>query len=88
VSEDKDYSDHTRMGVFKLIYDAAFSDYKAAYEDGEKAALIHAIWFCCRHGCKMPPWLRIAFLRADYDVKKSWDEVFGSPIPKGAHPHR
>jgi hypothetical protein len=49
---------------------------------------MEAIWWCINEGWPAPPWLRDAFNEASRTVKKSWDEIFEPPIPKGAHPYR
>lgn len=63
--------------------------YEAQYLDGHKPVVLLAVSECARTGLVMPNWLVKAFLRAfrtgwHYEAK-SWDEVFGAPLPKGAH---
>ena len=62
---------------------------KQKFDDGNKAAVLMAIRYCCWMRRPLPEWLRLAFLQAynsatAFDIK-SWDEVFGRPHPKGTH---
>jgi hypothetical protein len=62
---------------------------KWQFEAGDKSVLLWAIWSCLESRRPMPEWLRIAFLDA-YDAAerfeiRSWDEVFGRPVPKSMH---
>jgi hypothetical protein len=58
------------------------------YESGQREALMDAIRCCILGEWPAPPWLRDAFREVLDTPKKSWDEVFDSPIPKGAHRRR
>ena len=60
---------------------------KQNFEDGDKAALLEAIYRCLLMKRPLPEWLRLAFLdayeaRARFEIT-SWDEVFDRPVPKG-----
>jgi hypothetical protein len=60
---------------------------KRQFEDGDKSVLLSAIYWCLELKRPMPEWLRVAFLDA-YEAAerfRSWDEVFGRPVAKGAH---
>jgi hypothetical protein len=62
---------------------------KRQFEAGDKSVLLWAIWSCLESRRPMPEWLRIAFLDA-YEAAerfeiRSWDEVFGRPVPKSMH---
>jgi hypothetical protein len=55
--------------------------------DGNKAALLEAVYQCLLMKRPLPEWLRLAFLDA-YEARprfeiKSWNEVFDWPVPKG-----
>jgi len=61
-------------------------------KNGDKSALLDAIYYCCLMKRPLPEWLRRAFLTA-YNTKtgyeiKSWDDAFGQPHPKGKHVDR
>lgn len=63
------------------------------FESGEPAALLDAIHVCAVHSLPMPEWLELGYLDAYRSVrwkaeKKSWDDVFGAPFPKGTHVRR
>src|SRR5215471_3458558 len=62
---------------------------KAKLEGGNKSALLDAIYHCLLMKRPLPEWLRLAFLHA-YEAHarfeiRSWNEVFGLPVPKGTH---
>jgi hypothetical protein len=62
---------------------------KRQFEAGDKSVLLFAIYACLELRRPMPEWLRIAFCNAceaaeGFEIK-SWDEVFGPPVPKGTH---
>jgi hypothetical protein len=62
-------------------------DLERRFSAGEKYALLQAVRKCANHDLPMPEWLSAAFIKAFDQVHtyraKSWDEVFGTPIPKG-----
>jgi len=58
------------------------------FEMGDQYALMTALRICACHTLAWPEWVAEAYIRG-YDTvnnrrAKSWDEVFGSPLPKGA----
>ncbi|PSJ18447.1 hypothetical protein [Nitrosomonas supralitoralis] len=59
------------------------------YIQGNKFALMQAIRECARCDLVMPPWVGSAFRKAFDTIANyksdNWNEVFGDPIPKGAH---
>jgi hypothetical protein len=60
---------------------------KQKFEGGEKPALLFAVYHCLLLKRPLPEWLRLAFLdtyeaHARFEIR-SWDEVFGPPVPKG-----
>lgn len=62
---------------------------KEIFEGGGKWALLDAIYHCLLMKRPLPEWLRAAFLhtyeaRARFEIR-SWDEVFGGPVPKSTH---
>jgi hypothetical protein len=62
---------------------------KEQFETGDKSALLQAIYRCLQLRRPVPEWLREVFLNA-YEAParfeiRSWDEVFGRPVPKGTH---
>jgi hypothetical protein len=62
---------------------------KRDFDAGDKSRLLFAIYACLDLGRPMPEWARVAFLRAyeaaeSFEIR-SWDEVFGRPVPKGTH---
>jgi hypothetical protein len=59
------------------------------FNAGDKSALLYAIYHCLLMKRPLPEWLRAAFLhtyeaRARFEIR-SWDEVFGRPVPKSTH---
>ena len=56
--------------------------------DGDSLALFEAIAICARLEIPLPRWASSAFSNTFYKVLNcefgSWDEAFGSPLPKGA----
>jgi hypothetical protein len=59
------------------------------FEDGDKSALLYAIYYCLLMQRPLPDGLRLAFLdayesAARFEIR-SWDDVFGRPVPKGTH---
>jgi hypothetical protein len=62
---------------------------KERIEAGDKSALLYAIYHCLLMKRPLPEWLRLEFLHtyeahARFEIR-SWDEVFGPPVPKGTH---
>ena len=62
---------------------------KEKFEQGDAHALMLALRICANHDLVMPAWVSRAYI-AKFDTvnlyrAKSWDEVFGRPIPKGRH---
>jgi hypothetical protein len=62
---------------------------KEKFESGNKTGLLYAIYYCLLLRRPLPDWLRLAFLhtyeaRARFEIR-SWDDVFGRPVPKGTH---
>jgi hypothetical protein len=62
---------------------------KERFEGGDKSALLYAIYHCLLMKRPLPEWLRLKFLHA-YEAHarfeiRSWNEVFGQPVPKSTH---
>jgi hypothetical protein len=62
---------------------------KQRFEGGDKSALLYAVYHCLLMKRPSPEWLRLAFLdayqaHARFEIR-TWDEVFGPPVPKGTH---
>jgi hypothetical protein len=62
---------------------------KERFNAGDKSALLYAIYHCLLMKRPLPEWLRLTFLHA-YEAQarfeiRSWDEIFGPPVPKGTH---
>jgi hypothetical protein len=62
---------------------------KEIFDGDNKWPLLDAIYRCLQLRRPVPEWLRVAFLdayeaRARFEIR-SWDEVFGKPVPKGIH---
>jgi hypothetical protein len=53
------------------------------YRGGDKRALIWTIVTCSQFNVKLPAWARKAIVEAYLSPPKSWDDVFGRPLPKG-----
>jgi hypothetical protein len=62
---------------------------KREFEAGNKSALLDGLYACLELKRPIPKWLQVAFLNAFEAVERleirSWDEVFGPPIPKYTH---
>jgi len=62
---------------------------EANYKEGDKQAIIDAMYVCADACLDHPDWLRNAFLNSVQAVRgygaKSWDEVFGKPHDKGVN---
>jgi hypothetical protein len=59
------------------------------FNAGDKSALLDAIYHCLLMKRPLPEGLRTKFLhtyesRARFEIR-SWDEVFGRPVPKSTH---
>jgi hypothetical protein len=54
------------------------------FEKKHKRALIDAIVYALLHELEVPGWAREALIRGYLAEPKSWDDVFGTPFPKGA----
>lgn len=62
---------------------------KRDFESGNKSALLHALYVCLELRRPIPEWLRHAFLEVFESVERyeirTWEQVFGKPVPKGTH---
>src|SRR4029079_17474003 len=59
---------------------------EAAFKKGDKAALLRALNMCLAVKMEVPEWACMAFLDAFHSHPKTWDDVFGRPLQKGAQP--
>jgi hypothetical protein len=64
--------------------------YRKRFEWGDQDSLLSAIYVAANHQVNIPPWAAAAFTDALQSVSarfefKSWDDVFGTPFPKGVH---
>jgi hypothetical protein len=62
---------------------------KRSFEAGDKSVLLWTIYTCLDSGRPIPQWSQAAFRNA-YEAAerfeiRSWDKVFGQPVPKGTH---
>jgi hypothetical protein len=62
---------------------------KQKYDEGDRAAVLMAVYQCALMRKPPPEWLRTAFIEAyesatAFDIR-SWDEAFGPAQEKGAH---
>jgi hypothetical protein len=72
---------------------AAMSDFlekgRERYEQGDKAQILYCLEYCISNNLFPPAWLNQAFSDAYLEGRlykvKSWDDVFGRPLPKGKH---
>jgi hypothetical protein len=57
------------------------------FKRGDNAALLRALVICAQHHWPIPEWagmaLEKAYRLAEQGAIKSWDQIFGSPLPKG-----
>jgi hypothetical protein len=72
--------------VFKSLLELpGFELMERAYRIGRKEALIETIAEALAFGAEIPVWARYTVVEAFYFNKpKSWDDLFGTPFPKGA----
>jgi hypothetical protein len=63
--------------------------HRLCYEAGDKAALLLLMRHCYLMHWDVPEWAQKAFLdvldRVGRGDVRSWDDVFGEPLPKGKH---
>ena len=55
------------------------------YEQGQKGELLYCVVWCIQKGVPVPAWLEQEFTLAYLAVRgfeKSWNDVFGNPLPK------
>lgn len=58
---------------------------RKVYEQGEKSELLWCLVWCLQRGEPIPPWVHYEFVQAWIAVtnfEKSWNDVFGHPLPK------
>lgn len=59
------------------------------YKDGNKKAVMEAIFICSMNSLPLPRWCENAFIKAYRHIKqyraKHWEDVFGEAHPKGIH---
>ena len=85
MSEDeywKEYSPEARAVLQKWIA-PILDSVRRAYETGERNKLMTALFVCCLFQIEIPAWARKAIILAFGSTPKTWDDVFGRPIPKG-----
>jgi hypothetical protein len=62
---------------------------KELFEKGDRSQILSCLDHCLMDDLPIPDWLARAFVAACDDVRtykvKSWDDVFGRPLPKGRH---
>jgi hypothetical protein len=58
-------------------------DLEARFFAGDKRALFEALVICIGWAIHLPLWVEDEFLAAIHSLPKSWDDVFGRPLPKG-----
>ena len=85
------YGDHIRArGPFFRWYDVQeLKKFYQDYKDGNKQALMEAIFICSMNSLPLPRWCEIAFIKAYRHIRqyraKHWEDVFGKAHPKGTH---
>jgi hypothetical protein len=65
------------------IYGPFFEKVERLFHNGDKHVLLSVIAQCVLLKLPVPDWARSAFLDAWVSQPKSWDDVFGRPLPKG-----
>jgi hypothetical protein len=62
---------------------------KNEIESGRKELILKVMHHCLLMNRPLPDWLRWAFIKAYQSAypykRKSWDDIFGKPHPKGVH---
>jgi hypothetical protein len=75
--------------LYRFLARLDLKECRQQFEAGEKFALTRAIRNCAQHDLVMPEWVARGYIRAFDAVNgfraRSWDEVLGAPVPKGAH---
>ncbi|MGD9661426.1 MAG: hypothetical protein AB7U63_09135 [Porticoccaceae bacterium] len=80
-----------RVGVdpyLKWLSNQLLEDFRQPVEQGQGWAILEALSCCAKADLAMPDWLSLAFIDSYQSIvtryeNRSWDEVFGNPIPKG-----
>lgn len=81
----------TRFDLHDTINES-LNDFKNEFETGDKSAVMRAIKLCLKYRMLPPEWASAAFTTAcekiDSFQSNSWDEILGTPYPKGIHLNR
>lgn len=69
---------------------ARLDDARQRFDQGDKSAVLEAMFISAAFNIKPPDWTQKAFKNSYYEARvlemhKSWDDIFGLPMPKGAH---
>lgn len=69
--------------------DESLEDYRIEFETGDKSAVMRAIKLSLKYRMLPPEWASAGFTAAcqkiDNFESNSWDEILGTPFPKGTH---
>jgi hypothetical protein len=62
---------------------------KRDFESGNKSVLLDGLYVCLELRRPIPEWLQQAFLKVFESVERceirTWEQVFGKPVPRGTH---
>lgn len=84
----KPINENPRFSIQDSINES-LSNYKSEFDGGDKSAVMRAIKLCLKYRMLPPEWAAAAFTIACEKIDKfesnSWDEILGTPFPKGTH---
>jgi hypothetical protein len=76
-----------RGPLYQWLAAGYLEEHRQRYVAGDENSILPALFECAMDGLPIPAWCAQAFINAFREVKtyraKSWDDVFGSPHPKG-----
>lgn len=84
---NREYADPT-LPLFQWVALHELERLRGEYEQGNKFSLMLAIRICACNSSVLPSWIVEGYIGAFDEIlnyrSKDWNEVFGSPIKKGA----
>lgn len=77
------------MAIEKMVAARELMKRYRSHKEGDKGAVLEALYICVREQFPLPVWCEVAYLERFRKVLDrgagSWDDVFGRPWPKGSH---
>jgi len=87
MTDDEDLA-HSYWKKVRSEVDPNWRAAERKFRDGDKTELLQVMNLCVSLRMPFPGWVRIAFLTATSSLPRSWDDVFGRPLPKGKNPNK